>query len=161
MQGKMIAMIPINFDRGCPYRCSFCDAPSIYDLYKKNNYKYYRVKSIERIHSEMKYQTSKYNVSYFYFNSETFLTMSVDKLNKFAEMYSEFGLPFWCQTRIETVSDEKIKILIEMNCDRISIGIEHGNEEYRRNFLNKTFTNKQLIEAFKILNKYCTSGSAI
>ncbi len=154
MQGKMLAMVPINFDRGCPYRCSFCDAPSIYDLYKKNNYKYYRVKSINRINKEMKYQTSKYDISYFYFNSETFLAMPVDKLKKFAKMYSKFNLPFWCQTRIETITDEKIKILKDMNCDRISIGLEHGNEEYRRNFLNKTFTNKQVIEAFNILNKY-------
>lgn len=154
MQGKMLAMIPINFDRGCPYRCSFCDAPSIYDIYKKNKYKYYRLKSINRIRKEMKYQTRKYDISYFYFNSETFLTMHLEKLKEFAKMYSEFGLPFWCQTRVETISDNKIKILKEMNCDRISIGIEHGNEEYRRKFLNKTFTNVQLIKAFKILNKY-------
>ena len=154
MQGKMLAIIPINFDRGCPYRCTFCDAPTLYDLYKKNGFKYYRVKSIERIYKEMKYQTSKFDVSFFYFNSETFLTMSVEKLKEFAEMYSEFNLPFWCQTRIETISDEKIKILKEMNCDRISIGIEHGNEEFRKKILHKNFTNKQVIDAFKTFDKY-------
>ena len=154
MQGKMLAIIPINFDRGCPYRCTFCDAPALHDLYKKNGFKYYRVKSTEKIYKEMKYQTSKFDVSFFYFNSETFLTMSVEKLKEFAEMYSEFNLPFWCQTRIETISDEKIKILKEMNCDRISVGIEHGNEEFRRKILNKNFTNKQVIDAFKIFDKY-------
>jgi radical SAM superfamily enzyme YgiQ (UPF0313 family) len=154
MQGKMLAMVPINFDRGCPYRCTFCDAPSIYDLYKKQGYKYYRTKTIDRIYNEMKYQTNKFDISYFYFNSETFLAMSLEKLEEFADMYSEFDLPFWCQTRIETITDEKIQLLKKMNCDRISIGIEHGNEEYRRKFLHKTFTNQQVIDAFKILNKY-------
>jgi hypothetical protein len=80
--------------------------------------------------------------------------MSVNKLKEFSKMYSEFGLPFWCQTRIETINDEKIKILKEMNCDRISIGLEHGNEEFRKKMLQKTFTNQQVIDAFKILNKY-------
>ncbi len=154
MQGKMLAMIPINFDRGCPYRCTFCDAPTLFDLYKEAGFGYYRVKSIERIYEEMKYQTSRFSVSYFYFNSETFLSMPVKKLKEFAEMYSEFGLPFWCQTRIETITEEKIKILKEMNCDRISIGLEHGNEELRKKMLKKNFTNKQVIEGFKILNKY-------
>jgi len=154
MQGKMLAMIPINFDRGCPFRCTFCDAPTLFDLYRERGFGYYRVKSIERIYEEMKYQTSRFPVSYFYFNSETFLSMPVKKLKEFAEMYSEFGLPFWCQTRIETITNEKIKILKEMNCDRISIGIEHGNEEFRKKMLHKNFTNKQAIEAFKILNKY-------
>lgn len=154
MQGKMLAVIPINFDRGCPYRCTFCDAPSLLDYYKKAGIKYYRIKSIERIYKEMKYQTSNNNVSYFYFNSETFLAMSENKLKEFAKMYSEFNLPFWCQTRIETVTEEKIRLLKEMNCDRISIGIEHGNEEFRNSILKKTFTNEQLLKAFEILNKY-------
>jgi len=154
MQGKMLDMVPINFDRGCPFRCTFCDAPTLSDLYKEEGFGYYRTKSVERIYEEMKYQTSRFSVSYFYFNSETFLSMHVKKLEEFAEMYSEFGLPFWCQTRIETITEEKIKILKEMNCDRISIGIEHGNEEFRKKILHKKFTNKQVIEGFKILNKY-------
>jgi len=154
MQGKMLAMVPINFDRGCPFQCTFCDAPVLSKLYKNTGFRYYRAKTIERIAEEMRYQTSKIKVSYFYFNSETFLSMSVNKLKEFRKMYSEFGLPFWCQTRIETITDEKIKILKEMNCDRISIGLEHGNEEFRKKMLQKTFTNQQVIDAFKILNKY-------
>ncbi|MFH1378786.1 MAG: radical SAM protein [bacterium] len=154
MQGKMISMIPINFDRGCPYRCSFCDAPSIYDYYKKEGFGYYRVKSIQRIRDEMKYQINRFPVSYFYFNSETFLSMSMKKMEEFAEMYAEFNLPFWCQTRIETITDAKIKLLKKINCDRISVGLEHGNEEFRKKILKKSFTNKQAIDAFNILNKY-------
>ena len=40
-----------------------------------------------------------------------------------------------------------------MNCDRISIGLEHGNEEFRKKVLNKHFTNRHVMEAFKILEK--------
>jgi len=154
MQGKMLATIPINFDRGCPYKCTFCAAPNLCNLYKEDNFSYYRVKSMERIYQEMKCQMKNQSVSFFYFNSETFLTMPLKRLKEFAEMYSEFRLPFWCQTRIETVTEEKVKILRQMNCDRISIGLEHGNENFRKKMLNKTFTNEQVIQAFKILNKY-------
>lgn len=154
MQGKMVSMLPINFDRGCPYICSFCDAPLFQSLYRNNGYSYYRVKSLKRIHQEMSYQVARFNISYFYFNSETFLVMPEEKLKEFARMYSEFRLPFWCQTRVETITDAKVRILKEMNCDRISFGLEHGNEEFRKKTLNKHFTNKQVIEAFRILKKY-------
>ncbi len=154
MQGKMLATIPINFDRGCPYKCTFCAAPALFDMHKKNNYKYYRAKSIDRIREEMRYHMAQFPVSFFYFNSETFLTMPLEKLEEFAEMYSEFQLPFWCQTRIETISQDKVKILKQMNCERISIGLEHGNEEFRKKVLKKSFTNEKAIQAFDILNKH-------
>lgn len=159
MQGKMLATIPINFDRGCPYRCSFCAAPALLGLYKNNGSNYYRVKSTDRIYREMRYYVDRYPVSFFYFNSETFLTMPIKRLKEFAKMYSEFQLPFWCQTRIETIAEEKIKILKNMNCDRISIGLEHGNEEFRRKVLRKEFSNQQVLQAFKILNKYNIKAS--
>lgn len=153
MQGKMVSMLPINFDRGCPYRCTFCNAPSISSYYSDFGFKYYRAKTTDRIYEEMKH-LSKSPIAYFYFNSETFLAGTLSKLQEFAAMYSEFGLPFWCQTRIETVTDEKVKLLKEMNCDRVSIGLEHGNEEFRKKMLNKNFTNEQAIKAFDIFNKY-------
>lgn len=154
MRGKMLSMIPINLDRGCPYRCSFCGAPQLSDLYKVNEFQYCRQKSIDRIYQELKYQISTYKVSYLYFNSEIFLNMPVKKLRQFAEMYAEFQLPFWCQTRIETLTDEKVQILKSMNCDRVAIGIDHGNEEFRKKLLHKNFSNTQIIKAFDLLNKY-------
>ncbi len=154
MQGRIIKMLPINFERGCPYQCTFCDAPAINNLYRDNKSKYYRRKTIERIYSEMKYQLEYYNVEYFYFNSETFLSMSIGDLKEFASMYSELKLPFWCQTRVETISEDKVKYLKEMNCDRISIGIEHGNEKFRKDILKKRFSNDDLLKAFDVLHKY-------
>jgi len=154
MRGKMLKMLPINFDRGCPYPCTFCGAPFLLKLYHENGYKYYREKSIDRIYKELKYQVDKFRVDYLYFNSETFLSRSLDKLKKFEEMYSEFKIPFWCQTRIDTITDEKMEILVKMNCDRVAVSIEHGNEEFRKTVLKKHITNDQIVKGLGILNKY-------
>lgn len=155
MQGKIVKTLPVNFDRGCPFQCTFCNAPSIANLYRQVSKKpYFRRKSIDRIYRELKYQTERYDLDFLYFNSETFLSMPVKELKQFAEMYSEFRLPFWCQTRIETVADEKIKILKDMNCDRISVGLEHGNEKFRKSVLKKIFDNQDALKAFGIFKKY-------
>lgn len=155
MQGKIYRMIPVNIDRGCPYMCSFCAAPSFIKLYlNEDKGKYFRVKSVSRIIEEMAFQVKKYRADYIYFNSETFFAGKEKNIEEFSREYiKRIGLPFWCQTRVETITEKRIKILEEMNCDRISIGIEHGNEEFRRKVLKKNFSNSQVIEAFKILEK--------
>ena len=156
MQGKIFRMIPIEIDRGCPYHCTFCAAPALRTQYKKETQgNYYRVKNNERIVSELEHQIKKYRAEYIYFNSETFLVMNDEKFAEFADTYiRRIHLPFWCQSRIETITDFKIKTLEQMGCNRISVGIEHGNEEFRKNVLKKHFTNKQVIDAFAILKKY-------
>ncbi len=156
MQGKIFRMMPIEIDRGCPYHCTYCAAPSLKSIYKQETSgNYYRLKSTKRIIDELGHQVQKYHIEYVYFNSETFLAMNDEKFRIFAEEYiRKIHLPFWCQSRIETISDFKIGYLEKMSCDRISIGIEHGNEKFRKDVLRKNFTNRQVTDAFKILKKY-------
>lgn len=155
MQGKLFRMLPVEIDRGCPYFCAFCAAPSLRELYANQELgRYHRYKNIERVMAEINYYIENYKMDYVYFNSETFLAQNLDYLKEFARAYKKVDLPFWCQTRVETITDEKIKILKEMHCDRVSVGVEHGNEEFRKKVLKKTMRNEQIIEAFKILKKY-------
>ena len=154
MQGKIYRMIPVTIDRGCPYKCDFCAAPFKRKMYKDAGVKgYFRVKSPARIIEEIKSQIGRYKADYIYFNSETFFARGQESIEEFGREYAaKIGLPFWCQTRPETITERRVKILKDMNCDRMSIGLEHGNEEFRKT-LNKNFTNEQAINAFKILEK--------
>jgi len=155
MQGQIMRMAPIETDRGCPYKCRFCEAPSLVSFYKENTGQYYfRRKSWARVEEEIKLYIQKYGVNYIYFNAETFLALSETEFDKFTEMYRNIALPFWMQTRIETISERRVRLLEEVNCNRISIGIEHGNEEFRKKIVGKGFTNKQVVEVFNILDRY-------
>lgn len=156
MQGKIFRMLPVTIDRGCPFSCTYCAAPSQRKLYKDTDEgSYFRIKSIEKVIEELKYQIKKYNADYLYFNSETFFARKEDTIEEFAKVYAtEIRLPFWCQTRVETITEKRARMLVDMNCNRISVGLEHGNEKFRKTILKKYFTNKQVIDAFKLLEKY-------
>lgn len=154
MQGKIYRMVPIETDRGCPYTCRFCEAPALNNLYRaETGGRYFRRKSTKLVEEEIQNYISRYNAQYLYFNAETFLAMSEREFDEFIEMYSRFKLPFWCQTRIETFSEKRLKGLESVGCDRISVGLEHGNEEFRRKVIGKGFTNNMMIEAFKLIDK--------
>jgi len=153
MQGQIMRMAPVETDRGCPYKCRFCEAPSLVGFYKENTGQYYfRRKSWERVEEEIKLYIQKYAVNYIYFNAETFLAMSEAEVDKFIDMYRKIRLPFWMQTRIETITERRVRLLEEINCNRISVGLEHGNEEFRRKIVGKGFTNQQVIEVFKLFD---------
>ena len=155
MFGKNYTMIHVEMDRGCPYDCTYCEAPQLRRLFQENGCgNYYRRKTVDRIMEELRHLVKKYSPDYINFNAESFLARPLSELKELAEHYKEIGLPFWCQSRPETVTEENIKILKEMNCQNLQFGIEHGNEEFRTRVLNRHYTNKQMIDAFKIVEKY-------
>ncbi|MDD5072673.1 MAG: radical SAM protein [Candidatus Omnitrophica bacterium] len=155
MQGKMYRMLPVDFDRGCPYDCSFCASPAYRNWYREQNGGcYFRKKDPGKIIEEMKEMAEKYRLEYLYFNSDTFLTLRDDVLVKLmSRIRDEVGLPFWCQSRVETISEDKVRLLKDCGCDRITVGLEHGNEEFRRKIIRKNFTNDQFIRATETINK--------
>ncbi len=151
MQGKIFRMLPIETDRGCPYTCRFCEAPALNNLYRQEtNTRYFRRRSWKKVHEEISSYVKLYGMEYTYFNAETFLAMSEREFAEFLEVYSDFKFPFWCQTRIETLSVKRLQAMERVNCNRISIGLEHGNEEFRRKVIGKGFTNQMMIDAFKM-----------
>jgi anaerobic magnesium-protoporphyrin IX monomethyl ester cyclase len=155
MAGKIYKMFPVETIRGCPYKCAFCNSPSQIKLYNdETESNFLRKKSIENIHAELKYFKESLGVEYNYFWADTFLALSRRELEAFCEMYSDIGLPFWMQTRPETIKDEYIKRLSEVGLHRISFGIEHGNEEFRRTYLNRPIKNEAIIDALRIPGKY-------
>ena len=155
MQGKVVRMVPIETDRGCPYTCSFCEAPALVNLYKEGTGQhYFRRKSWDIVKEEIELYIGKYDAEYIYFNAETFLAMSEREFGAFVEMYQSIRLPFWMQTRIETITEHRVAELERVGCNRISVGLEHGNEVFRKTIVGKGFTNQTIIDVFKILDQY-------
>ena len=58
------------------------------------------------------------------------------------------------QTRPETLNDDKVNKLANVGLHRISFGLEHGNEDFRRKYLDRTFKNSDIIEKLRIPHQY-------
>lgn len=154
MQGRMRRMLPLDFDRGCPYDCNFCASPAYRRWYKsQGGGNYFRKKSVDKILAEAKELVKKHSIEYIYFNSDTFFTLQDDVFEALLRrIKGEIGLPFWCQTRAETVTKGKMALLKECGCDRITMGLEHGNETFRKRVVGKGFTNAKFLDAAKAVN---------
>ncbi|MFA6291864.1 MAG: cobalamin-dependent protein, partial [Victivallales bacterium] len=127
---------PVELDRGCAFKCSFCCNARLHEMYKQHG-RYSRERSVSKFISELKDKISKYKLQYVYIVSENFLQMNDARLEEFLSSYSSIGLPFWIETRPETVTADKLKKLKAVGCEGISIGVEHGNDGFRRKHLNR------------------------
>ena len=149
MGGKIRRLLPVETHRGCPYTCTFCNSPSQNRLYSSSG-SFFRKKSMKLIKEEIENHIKMWKVEYIYFWADTFLAWSTKEFDEFCEMYKDIKLPFWCQTRIETISEEKFKKLKEVGLHRITFGMEHGNEKFRREVVKRPYSNKLAIELMKI-----------
>lgn len=152
MAGKVYRMFPVETHRGCPYSCGFCNAPVQRKLYQDSAAgNFFRKKSLASVKKELEFYLRQWKAEYFYFWAETFLTFTDREFDEFIEVYSGIRIPFWCQTRPETVSEYRMKKLKEVGLHRISIGIEHGNENFRRTMLKRYVTNNTIVKAVNII----------
>ncbi|KJU81328.1 radical SAM domain-containing protein [Candidatus Magnetobacterium bavaricum] len=151
MQGKLRRMLPITTIRGCPFTCGYCNSPSQRDIYKNSDFDFFRKKDIEHVYKELKHCLQNYRADSFYFWADTFLAWNEYEFESFCDMYSEFKLPFWIQTRPETVTEHRFKRLKEVGLLRVAFGVEHGNEEFRRKVLLRKVSNNTIIDNLNIV----------
>ncbi len=153
MQGKVWRMLPLETHRGCPYQCAYCNSPTQSVKYRnETNSSFFRKKQISKIREEIIHFRDNYKVEAFYFWADTFFAYTEKEFDEFVEMYSEFKMPFWCQTRPETVTFNRVKSLADVGMFRMAIGIEHGNEEFRRKVIGRSVKNETIIESLRIIN---------
>jgi len=152
---KIWKAMPIETYRGCPYKCAFCNSPTQVFLAKqKNQGRYTRRKTMDTLRKELETMVERYNPNFLYINDDAFMARPTSEIKEFAEMYKDFKMPFWCQTRFEDVNEDKIGWLTEVGLYRMSFGLEHGNEQFRRKRLFRNITNKSMIEKAKILGDF-------
>jgi radical SAM superfamily enzyme YgiQ (UPF0313 family) len=153
MGGKISVTGTFEMNRGCPYDCTYCINSGYKELYGGFG-GYYREQDVVRLVDEMAEKKEQYNLVYVYLVAESFLTTTTKRVETFARLYKEkVGLPFWVEARPESITRDKIALLNEMGCEGISVGVESGNAELRKNMLGRDIADKTILRAFELLRE--------
>jgi radical SAM superfamily enzyme YgiQ (UPF0313 family) len=146
--------IPLETYRGCPYTCTFCNSPAQVTIAREQEQGYYlRRKSVATLRHEIQTMVDLYSPEFLYINDDAFMARPKAELRQFSEMFRDFKIPFWFQTRFEDIDAEKLGWLADVGCYRISFGLEHGNEKYRREKLYRNITNERILKQAEIVTK--------
>lgn len=149
---KIWKAMPLETYRGCPYTCTFCNSPPQVTIAKENDQgNYLRRKRMNILRNEMDILIDRYKPDFFYINDDAFMARPKQEMADFVKMYANVRIPFWFQTRFEDVDEEKLQALKNVGCYRISFGLEHGNEKYRRDRLHRKISNEKILQKAEVV----------
>lgn len=139
--------------RGCPYNCTYCNSPNTRDFSKVNDTgNFLRRKPAHIIDRDFQILKDKHNPDFVMFQDDSFLARPEREIMEFCEVWSKHNTPFWFNTRIENCKPHTLQALKDVGLYRMTFGIESGNEEYRRDILDRNVKDEAYYEHFEIIN---------
>lgn len=126
---------------GCPFSCSYCYNSLFKEIYPGLKV---RLRSVDSVVEE----GSKLDAELIFFQDD-FFGFNKKWLEEFKGKWG--GRPYHAQMRIESLTPEKIDLLIESGCVSATIAIETYNEEYRETVLKRKMKNETIINNCKQL----------
>jgi radical SAM superfamily enzyme YgiQ (UPF0313 family) len=143
--GRRTPVMPIITSRGCPYRCIFCSKAVFGKKYRSNSPTY--------IVNEVLFLMEKFGVKEIKFYDDVF-TLDRKRIATLCMQLKERGMdiPWSCETRVNLVDSELLKMMKDAGCYMIEYGVESGNQGIL-NSLKKDITLEKTIEAFKLTHE--------
>lgn len=146
---------PLETHRGCPYACAFCCAPPLNALYRKHRgTPFFRKKKIAAIRSSLEAMARIQEPQSVFFFADTLLAWSAREFDAFVACYADFKWPFMCYARPETITEERLERLVSLGLKLICIGIQHGNERFRRRVVRRGMNNSALARVFHLASQF-------
>lgn len=141
--------------RGCPYGCDYCSNSLFNKLYEGKRKKVLRWHSPEYIINGILYLKKKFpTLGYFDIRDDTFSLRPIEDIKKFCKLYREkIKMRFKCLADPHTISEEKIKLLVDAGCTDIIVGIQ-GSQRTNLEIYHRMQKDEDVLKAARILNKY-------
>jgi len=138
--------IAASVSRGCPFSCTYCGNSTFLKMYGKS---YVRQIPIDYVMKEIKYLKRNYKFKQIHFSDDTILTN-----RKYAiELLTRLNISYTCMSRAESIDEEMVAVLKKTGCTSVGMGVECGDEAFRKKYLHRFMSNEQIKKAFKLLQK--------
>jgi anaerobic magnesium-protoporphyrin IX monomethyl ester cyclase len=142
--------------RGCPYSCSYCSNHVQRSIYP-NRKKYVRFRSVDGVMHEIEeiIKSDKEGLLRYIRFDDDILTLNPDWFRELAARYrGEVDLPFICNSRVNVLDEDTVRLFASAGCSVICMGIESGNEIIRENVLGRHMSNHDIVRAFELCRQY-------
>ena len=140
--------------RGCPHKCTYCINDAIKTIYGSDANLRWRstghvMEELLWVKKHMPY------VGFIWISDDAFFARNVKALEEFCREYKEkIGLPFSCLASPLTVTEEKMKMLVDAGLIYVQMGIQTGSAKVQELFNRKSMSNEKVMQAVRIINRY-------
>lgn len=121
--------------RGCAFRCAYCVNDQVWPRY--------RVRSAKNVADEMEFLKKEYGAKEIKFLDGAFSTNRQRTIEICEEILRrDLGLLWRCETRVDLVDPELLRLMRKSGCRSISFGFESGDDEILKKMNKKTTTEQ-------------------
>jgi len=164
--GKIVAMevrhlvkhLYYQASRGCPFGCTYCTNRAFLEIYKGKG-GYFSTKKVEKVIEELIILTTKLKpIDEIWFVDDDFFLRPLEDIRKFGRLYKEcIGIPFRAYGNPRSVTDEKMKFLVDAGLFRITIGVQSGSHKLNKEVYKRNVTEEDVTKTAHTINKYMKS----
>jgi len=142
IKGRYVKSTAIMAGRGCNFNCHYCAAQKLLGPGRQ-----YRLRTPKNVVDEVAYLQETYGIKGVLFQDSTF-TANKKWTTALCEEIINRGVKFvWsCNTRVNTVTLEMMKLMKKAGCVQIEYGVESGSPKILK-ILNKQMKPQQAIDA--------------
>ena len=106
--------------RGCPYNCTFCAITATFE-------RTLRLRSPGNVFAEIEDVQKRFDIDHFVIADDTF-GLEKGRLETLCEGFRSLGVKSWnCDTRVDCVTPESLRLMKESGCAKVAFGIETGS----------------------------------
>jgi len=137
----------LDTQRGCPARCVYC-------LVSEVSGRTIRKRSPQSVMQEIEECVTQHKITDFLFKADTF-TWYKDWVLELCELILEkdYKISWICNSRVDTLDEERIKIMKKAGCYAIGFGIESINDDILKE-IKKGTPSRKIEEAIKLCRKF-------
>ena len=132
--------------RGCPYRCTFCGASTVFPGAMRR-------RSAENVFAEINDAYTRFNVRYFFFEDSTFV-FDEAFVHSLCEkiLAAGLGITWGAMGRLNHVDTELYRLLKKAGCTFLFFGVESGDNDILA-AIKKNFTVEQAFKALRLVKQ--------
>ncbi|MFH1861704.1 MAG: radical SAM protein, partial [bacterium] len=135
--------------RGCPYGCTFCNTPQIWQ-------RRWRPRSAKNVVDEIEHLYKTFGVNEIHFEDES-LTTSTKWVIAFCKELKNRKLDVIWQTsngvRAESITEETIDLMVEAGCTQVTIAAESGSPRILREVIDKKLDLNAVVRGARLALK--------
>jgi radical SAM superfamily enzyme YgiQ (UPF0313 family) len=139
MAGRYVLSMMLS--RGCPFKCTFCDAPITMGTKL-------RFWTMDRIIKDIRFYKEKYGVTNFVFKDSTFTAKKKWAFEFCQRLIDEkLDIKWRCNTRANLVPAPLLDLMAKAGCYVINFGVESGDVEVLKR-IEKEVDLEEVVDAF-------------
>ena len=144
IQGLRAPVDIIVASRGCPFSCKFCSSKSIWN-------RVYKMRDVEDIIWEIKYMQEVFGTKTIHFREDN-LIVNKNWLEKLCGELRKLKIDWLCQSRVNVLDEETVKMMKASGCKVICCGFESANDSSLQ-YIDKGFHFEDVINTINIFEK--------